>query len=354
MAGILTFIDPDTEVSLQANYYNILPTSGATTGDRPLTAMTVLNDGRMVAGVYNLSFSSVTPGVSGIAVINTADINNPWKTAAKTVYLDDDQTDPGAYGTAHNDLIGGLGIYFSSDADFATSWTAKVIVGGQFLSGGNDSITSFGTIAAGTTSAYQQIGVKNTGDADCTDCVLGIYPGSYFKNITNTPIDSIKVTAKSAAVGKYTLSCIDYSSPADTIDVWVQYNTYNYTTQAWVISGSNTLKGSFLCDGTTAHSTIITGVEIVLNSDLSSNSEANIYIESTSGARIAPDITGTPGSFVTSDIILTESGGVTGTIQDGNVALFWLCVMSNTSDKPGNLRKFTLRPSGMSLGDLVE
>lgn len=360
MAGALTFIETDdaNATTIQAQLYNTLPISGGITGqNRPVTAMTVLDDGRLVAGIYYISFSSVSPGVSGVAVISASDPNNPWVTNAIGVTLDDDQTTSGT-GTAHDNIIGGLRLYFSESASFATSWTAKIIVGGYFSSSGVATpIASFGTLAAGATSSQKKLGIKNTGDADCTDCVLGIYPGTYFKNITGTPIDKVKVISKSATEGKYALTTTNYNGvpTPHECDVYVARYTYNYTTSAWDLASASSLKGTFGITGTSQHTTIITGMEITLDTSISGNTAANIYIESSSGAQIAPDISGTPGSWVSSsDVVLTESGGVTGTIQDGNTAYAWLRIVSSSSDKPGNVRKFTLRPSGSSLGSLVE
>jgi len=52
-------------------------------------------------------------------------------------------------------------------------------------------------------------------------------------------------------------------------------------------------------------------------------STANILIFSPRYARIAPDVAGNPGAFVTSDITLTQSGESAGTIQPGGVAYYW-------------------------------
>ena len=358
MSGAFTFMESDADTySLQANLYNTLPISGGITGNRPVTAMTALDDGRLVAGTYYITFSSVVPGVSGVAAISATDTNNPWVTNAVAVTLDDDQTTSGT-GTVHNSIIGGLGLYFSDSTSFATSWTAKIVAGGYFSAGATVLVSAFSTLTAGTTSAQKKIGVKNTGDADNTSCVLGLYPGTYFKNTTSTPINKIKVTSKSATEGKYIITTTNYNGAASPheCDVYAARYTYNYTTNAWDLAAASAFKGTFGITGTSAHTTIITGTEITLDESISGDTAANIYLESSSGAQIATDVSGTPGSWVSaSDIVLTEnSGGTAGLIQPGNTAYFWLRIVSSSSDKPGNLRKFILRPAGTSGGELVE
>jgi hypothetical protein len=360
MAGALTFIELDNanKTTVQAQLYNTLPIAGGVTGNRPVTAITVLDDGRMVAGTYYITFSSVVPGLSGVAVVSAADSNNPWVTNATLAILDDSQTSSGT-GTRHNNIIGGLGLYFSNSGSFATSWTATILIGGYFASGTATPVSTFGVLNAGATSSQKKIGVQNTGDADCTGCVLGIYPGTYFKNTTGTPISKVKVISKSATVGKYALTFSNFNSvpSPDQIDVYASRYSYNYTTNVWDLVSGSTYKGTFGITGTSTYTTIISETEVTLSQSITGNGgAASVYIESTSGAQVAPDVTGTPGSWVTaSDIVLTENGGGTsGLIQPTNVAHFWLRVNSSGSDKPGNLRKFILRPSGTSVGDLVE
>lgn len=359
MPGILSFIETDdaNESSVQINHYNTLPTPGAVTGDRPITAVVALNDGRAIAGVYYLTFTTLSPGVSGVCDITSSDTNNPYVATGVAVTLDDSQTDPGT-GTRHDAMIGGVGIYFSSGANFTTSWTVTVVVGGYFDSGAPTQITSFGTIVAGSTSSQKKIGIINIGDAICEQSTLGIYPGIYFKNSSNTPIYKVKVTSKTATAGRYTISITNYDVGNNWCDVSVARYSYNYSTNAYdTLESANTLKVSnALCDSTTIYTTIITGVEITLSDTIGASSSGYVYIESASGAQISPDVSGSPGSWTSSsDVVLTEDGGgVSGRIQQDNTAYFWLRISTSTSDLPGNLRKFTLRPLAVSVGGLSE
>lgn len=356
MAGVITFIETGdiNEDPIQVNLYNTAPIAGGGVGqNRPVTSVGSLADGRLVAGIYYITFSAVTPGVSGTVVVDTSDSNNPWKTTGKTVLLDDDQT-TSETGTMHDDVIGGVGMYFSNSGSFTTSWTATVIVGGYFSAGTPTRVTAFGSLVAGTESAYKKIGAKNTGDANCEDCAVGIYPGIYFKNTTFTPVYKVKVNSKAATAGKYVLTLSNFGvSGADVAAAWY---TYNYTTSVWDLASPSTDKGTFACDNVTAHTTIINGVDVTLSVTVTGGCTAAVYVDQPTGAQIAPDISNAPGDWVSaSDVTLTENGGGTaGLVQPGNVAYFWLRVTSSISDKSGNIRKFSLRPSGSSVGQLIE
>lgn len=359
MPGILSFIETtdSNETSVQINYYNTLPTPGAVTGDRPVTAITALNDGRAIAGIYYLTFTSLSPGVTGTCNVASSDTNNPYIATSVVVSTDDSQTSPGT-GTRHDSLIGGVGVYFSQGSNFTTSWTATIIVGGYFVSGTPTQITSFGTLVAGATSAQKKLGIINAGDAICEQSTLGIYPGIYFKDTTGTPIHKVKVVSKTATAGKYVVSVSNYSGANNWADVYVARYSYNYSTNAYdTLASANALKVSqALCDDTTIYTAIITGVEMVLSDTIDGTSGGCVYIEAVSGAQIAPDVSGSPGAWTSSsDINLTEDGGgVSGRIQQDNIAYFWLRISTSTSDLPGNLRKFTLRPSAVSVGGLSE
>jgi hypothetical protein len=364
MAGTLTLIETGdgNATTIQANLRNTAPTPGATTGDRPITAMTTLNDGRAVAGIYYITFASVVPGSTATCKVSTSDSNNPYKnTSGGTVALNDPQSGSGV-GTRQDQIIGGVGLYFSNSANFSSSWTATVVIGGYFDAGGTETqVTSFGILTAGTTSSQKKIGVKNTGDQNCEQSILGTYPGVYYKHINNSPVYKIRVSSKTATAGKYVISCSNYNGGVSphTVDVYVTQYAYNSATDAYdTLVQASTLKASAVnCDIVTEYTTIISGTQMTFNTNISGGTQVtNVYLESATGVEIAPDVTGSPGSWTSSnDVTLTESGGGTsGRIQPNNTAYFWVRVVTSTSDSPGNLRKFILRPLAVSIGGLAE
>lgn len=356
MAGVITFIEVDDSnaYELRSNLYNIWPVAGGIIGDeRPITAITDIDDGRMVAGTYTVTFLTASPGVSGVVSVSTIDANNPWKTNAKSVFLDDDPGTPGI-GTLHNDVVGGVGIYFSNSVNAIPGWSAKIVVGGYVSSSSVVTpVTEFGNLRAGATSTYKRIGAKNTGDTECTSCAVGIYPAAYFKNTTNTPLYKIRVIGKSALAGKYVISVTNFAG--GTADVSVTQYSYSYESNTWDLLIGATARGTFACDSDTMYENIIYDVGVVLSDTITGNSEAAVYIDSISGAQVAPDVSGDAGTWVnTSNVVLTGPGGVSGAMQVGDVAYFWLRVVSGNTDLPGNLRRFLLRPSGLSSGALIE
>jgi hypothetical protein len=235
-------------------------------------------------------------------------------------------------------------------------------VGGYFnVSGTATATTAFGILTAGTTTTAKKIGVKNFGDQNCESSILGIYPGVYFKNTTSTPIYKIRVNSKTVTPGKYiiTLDKNSYNGGASphTINAYVaQYSYDQATAQYSTLVHASTFKAIINCDEVTAHDTIISGMYVYFSASISNADQvANIYVEAAIGINIATDISGSPGSWTSSnDIVLTEVGGTTGRIQPNNTAYFWIKVVTSSDDTPGNLRKFILRPSAVSIGGLAE
>jgi len=364
MAGTLTLIETGdaNATTIQANFRNTAPTPGATTGDRPITAAVALNDGRAVAGVYYITFTSVVPGSTATCKVTTSDSNNPYKdTSGSTVALNDPQSGSGV-GTRHDQIIGGIGLFFSNSANFSSSWTATVMIGGYFDAGGTEQqITSFGILTAGSTSTQKKIGVKNIGDQNCEQSILGVYPGCYYKHISNSPVYRLRMSSKTATAGKYVISCSNYNGGVSphTTDVYVTQYAYNSATDAYdtLIQASTLKAAAVACDSVTEYTTIISGTQMTFNSNISGGTQtSNIYIESSTGVEIAVDVAGSPGSWTSAnDIVLTESGGGTsGRIQPNNTSYFWVRVTTSANDAPGNLRKFILRPAAVSIGGLAE
>jgi hypothetical protein len=64
---------------------------------------------------------------------------------------------------------------------------------------------------------------------------------------------------------------------------------------------------------------------------------------------LAPDVTGSPGTWQAPPLDLTESGETTGTITNGGYAYFWFRVGLDASASPGDRKLFTLRARGLTV-----
>ncbi len=79
-------------------------------------------------------------------------------------------------------------------------------------------------------------------------------------------------------------------------------------------------------------------VEFILDQAVTNSSTANILIFAPADIQIAPDVSGSAGTYGTSDVTLTESGQASGVITPSGAAFFWVRTLvpinANTSSNP--------------------
>jgi len=213
-------------------------------------------------------------------------------------------------GTDVNNIIPGISLVVAN-LDKQQSYQAKVYIG-----------WNPGIIVAGNTSSNKRFWVKNIGDAAGSDARIRILPDGDFTNVTNSPIRAINETRylQTTAIGTYNVKV-----KADTSKVDVTYES------------NDPVEVSITADGSTENQ-LATGLYVVFNSGVAEDDEANIFVsDGRERVQIAPDSSGTPGTFGTADVVF-------GNMNQSDVESFWVRIVTQASDSPsGNPRHANLQ-----------
>src|SRR5690349_13553248 len=121
MPGLVAFLEETPGsgiwVEMAARFTNSLGT--------PVVSADANQSGEAIAGVYELSFEDVVPGVSATVKVAADSPTNPYNdSVGQTVALD--------AATEHTLVIGGVSLVFSASGSFLGTWTAEVRVGLDF------------------------------------------------------------------------------------------------------------------------------------------------------------------------------------------------------------------------------
>jgi len=301
-----------------------------TTGT-PIVSVAPNTEGNLIAGIYNISFAtgSVVPGVSATALIGCSDPKNPNINTSPGVTVNLNGS------TANKNVIRGLDIVFSSSGSFNESWAGKVYVGAYFVSPSQETrVTAFGTQDAGVTSAAQRLAIRNDGSTIGIDCSVKIVNKARFKHTNGTPFLKMwqvqaNPTADTDLLGR-AVTFSNYVPSPKTIDMQVGgigYTMVNLNTGLTHPNGA-----ALIIDGVTPYKFIdgskYQGVVIILDMSIVDNTPtATIYIsDGAQFVEIAPDISGTPGTWQagTTPLTLTEDGGSNpGEIGPAETAFYW-------------------------------
>lgn len=287
----------------------------------PLVSADANENGEAIADVYTLTFTSVIAGTSATVTVSAESPNNPYDGRVKTGVLLDDTT-------VYDDIIGGVDLVFDNSGSFTGSWAAEVRVGHPF-----GAFNAFPP-DAGTPSGSRQIQVENTGADDAQNCVARLIPVVKRYRITNHVFERLRPFAESAVeklsglqIAPYviTVSGVLGSGASKTMDFRVDgsaVDVINLTDQS-----TGTSDDLNVVDFYRITSGNLEDVEFKLSQDAVSSNEENLLVFEHRFSQIAADVAGTPGSFGTADIDLTESGEATGTITPAGTALFWVRVL---------------------------
>lgn len=296
----------------------------------PIVSVAANNKGSLIAGVYNLTFASVVAATSANCTVTPTNTNNPSATGspnaagltrpAVAVTLDGT--------TAHSNVIEGLDIVFSNSGSFTNSWTGQIRVGYDF-----GSQQAFGSIVAST---QRKIRAYNTGSDTATNCKARCLPnvvawpkvGEIFAGVRPFAEDAVEKLS-GTIIDNYaiTVGNVTGSGASKTMDVFVDGNPVDVI----MLDINNQPTGSEISSddlNVTNYYRITTGdltdVEFKLSEDATNSDTANIFIFDTRHIQIAPDESGSPGTWGTADVTLTESGQAAGVIRATGFASFWI------------------------------
>lgn len=295
----------------------------------PIHAAASNGDGRAIADVYALDFSSVVAGTSADVTVSTTSPNNPYNGLTHSVLLDET--------TIYKDIVPGVDLRFDSAGGFLNTWAATVSVG-EFLG----TFDAFGG-GAGTPSAGVRHRVTNDGTGAVSDSEATLLPLAKWVKKTGDVFDTVRsfaegATEKQAGGGSnqvvpylITIDDVAGAGGAKTCTVKVDGVTF----------GANTLRD--LSTGATQNGTNVkaispghfyrvvlgdlTGLEFAISANCADGDEANVLIFESRFIQIAPDVAGVAGTWGTTDVVLTQSGQSAGVIQPAGTAFYWRRVL---------------------------
>jgi hypothetical protein len=311
------------------------------TSGTPIEGATANDDGGAIAGIYSLVFEDVDPGVSATVKVSCDSVNNPnIDQTGKVVDLDST--------TAYDNIIRGVDLVFSDDVGFLDTWTAQVRIGHSF-----GTVQAFGA-DAGIPSTSRKIRVYNTGDEAGQNCkaeVVNIAKlwakvGKVFERVFPFAENATeKLTGETVSPYAITVENVTGSGAGKTMDLLVDgapVDVINLTD-----ASESTSEGINVVDRYRITSGDLEDVTFLLSQDAVDDDSANILIFDKRFMQIAPDTAGSPGTFGTADVDLTETGEATGVITAGGFADFHVRVLVNDGgNSSSNPHQLDIRISG--------
>ena len=320
----------DPNSNLQFRWENTVST--------PVNSATWLDDGEAFSDVYTVTATSAT------AVNVTAD--DPKNDVVGTginVVAD------GA--TVNYGVVPGIGIVFSSS--LANGWTSKFGIGALMDTGGATSDRlNVGIVESGDMSTQRRCVAYNVGSEASAESEVVALPGHFLEDNAQPWIKKLDNHTNPARHASATEDDLDitYSgfvggSP-DTADV--------------LVDGVKTIEDAEL-DGQTLYQHGVPGyidaqdkfkgmgVIFEANGDPSAQTHTYHVRKGYESVEFAPDVTGSPGTWQSGPLTLTESGEVTGTITASGYAHFWVRMNVADSESPGDRRLYNLRARGLTV-----
>lgn len=332
--------DPtDPDENIEVRFENTVNT--------PIVSVTPRNDGRSIGGEYSCEFTE-----SGGSV--TVDVTcNPKNTIAlatgESVVAD------GV--TANPDMIPGYDVVLS--ASIVSGWEAEVSVAQRMTASAVISNRLFhGVVTAGTTTTGYQFAFCNTGSSSGQDCEVTILPGFYYTY--SAFIDSIfnhtDDTRDKMAISILGDSVLSWSAWADGVGDNAGYKTADFYVGGVKCIDTCRFDGSTIyqygesngyIDGTDA----LPGLGIIFpltTADPSSASSTLTVTDSYTWVELAPDVSGSPGTYAAGDLTVTETGQAPGVVTASGYGEFWARLAMPASASPGDQRAFNVVLRGLT------
>ena len=310
------------------------------TVNTPITGAEWLDDGEAISDVYTVTATSATT-VNVVA----DDPKNEVEATGISVTADGSTWNYG--------VVPGCRLQFSSS--LANGWAGVLSIGALMDTGGATSDRfNIGVIEAGTTSTQRRIVAVNVGSEDSASTAVHGLPGvfveddaqPYIKKLTNHTDPTYH---GGAIVGDYDIAYENYQSGSpDTADVLVggvktiEDAKFDGSTIYQFGSGNGYIDG---VDG-------LEGLSIIFTAnpgDPTAQTHSYYVREGSAYLEFAPDVTGSPGTWQSGPLTLTESGQTAGTITASGSCYFWVRSVVPTSAAPGDRRLFNYRARGLTV-----
>ena len=244
-------------------------------------------------------------------------------------------------------------------ASLANGWTGVIGIGCLVSSGG--ALTdrfNIGILESGTSSTQFRVAAVNVGTETSAETAVYALPGLFIEDAAQDWVVRVAqhtevARHQSATPGTYTLSFSDYQSGSpDTADVYVSKDGGG----AVLCIEDAKLDGSELYQHGTGNgysdaNDALPGMSIIFgdNGDPSSETFDIEVRDSYAWIEFAPDVTGSPGTWQSGPLTITESGETAGTITASGTAYFWVRMSIPVSTSPGDRRLYTIRTRGLTV-----
>ena len=312
------------------------------TVNTPITSATWLSDGEAISDIYTVAATSATT-----VNVTAEDTKNEVTGTGITVVAD------GA--TVNYGVVPGVGIVFSSS--LANGWTAKITIGAEMDSSAVTSdFFNVGVVEADDTSTQKRIAAVNVGTEDSVSTAVYALPGffleddaqgwiEYLQNHTDPTRHDIAVEAD------IDITYADFQTGTpDTCDVYT-----NDGGGAVKTVEDAKMDGTLYQHGVTGYIDAVDGFKgmgfAFVDDPGDPSAETHTYHvrKSYLYVEFAPDVTGSPGTWQSSPLTLTESGETSGTITASGIAYFWFRLNVPSTATPGDRKLFVLRARGLTV-----
>lgn len=309
------------------------------TVNTPIVSATWLDDGESISDVYTVAATS-----SSAVNVTADDTKNEVVGTGISVTADD--------ATVNYGVVPGVGIVFSSS--LANGWTAKIGIG-AFMATDGSTVDRFniGVGESGSTTTQRRITAVNVGTESSASTAVYALPGSFIEKAAQPWVVSLRPHTDptyhaSAVPTDDTITFADFQSATpNTADVLV--NSVK-TIEDAKLDGSELYQygsGNGYIDGVDGFQGL--GIVFADNGDPTSQSLDFYVRDSDDWIEFAPDVTGSPGTWQSGPLTLTESGETSGTITAAGTVNFWVRMVIPSSTSPGDRRLFLLRARGLTV-----
>ena len=297
-------------------------------------------NGEAISDVYTIAATSATT-----VNVTAEDTKNEIVGAGINVVADDS--------TPNYGVIPGVGIVFSSS--LANGWTAKLSIGALMDSG---AVTSdrfnVGIVESDDISTQRRIVAYNVGTEDSAESEVYSLPGFFLEDDAQPFIKTLENHSSiarqgSATEGDFDITYQDYQAGSpNTVDVYVGgvktiedakldgQERYEHGAGNGYIDAVDKFKGMAI---------------IFVDDPGDPTAQTHTYHVRTGSAyvELALDSSGSPGTWGSGPLTLTELGEVSGVITPSGYVYFWFRTNIPSAAVPGDRRMFNLRARGLTV-----
>jgi hypothetical protein len=314
-----------------------------------ITAATLEGTGREIADVYTITVSDFAAGSPNTftATVTTASTKNPYHSTVFAGVVAD-----GA--TARRDIIPGVTLTFTASGSLANGWSSTVSIGwyaGTQVAGNPSGVQlswasgvglpGLGSVAAGEPGAIGKFLLTNTGAESLADAKLEFFPRLKLVNktlpwglhsievIDTTPVERVAGDGQILPI-TFTFANLDTAASPDEIDVLMNEGSGAATFDVRDLdAGANITSTQLKMDGTTRYQIRESGAKLEnaifrVATTATTAAVENVLAFNRRNVEFALDVAGTPGTWGTSSLTLTQSGQPTGVILPGGTVAVWV------------------------------